>query len=96
MATLEQINNAVRGAAETNFPSTRISRIASKPAMTWTGEDAVEVFIVFADRAATRISGGELMRNLSEVHDRLQSIGEERHPILRYATEDEFDPDGTP
>jgi hypothetical protein len=54
------------------------------------GEDALRVLLVIESGAADRITGATAVDTLVGVQDALEKAGEERLPIIEYATEQEL------
>jgi hypothetical protein len=55
------------------------------------GDPALRITIVLAPGAAASISGEAVLKTLAQISDTLQEQGEERFPILHYATSDELE-----
>ncbi len=92
MLAPEEINRIVKEAASAVYGPAAISRVSSKPVADSYGDDALSVSIVFArgqyDNAKRR---GSALDALSRIDRSLQEHGEERFPILSYATEEELE-----
>lgn len=77
--------------ARKNFGPKRVTRAIAEPAVDLDGDDAWRVTIVLADDAAVdAISGDEVLDNLVQIHERLRQKGDERLPIVHFATEEEL------
>jgi hypothetical protein len=61
-----------------------------EPATDSLGNDAVRLTIVIAPAAVKRLKGEAVLGLLVELRKRLDAAGEERVPILGYATRDEL------
>ena len=92
MLALEDINRIVKEAASAVYGPAAISRVSSKPVANSYGDDALSVSIVFArgQYQGTKRPGSAL-KALSRIDRSLQEHGEERFPILSYATEEELE-----
>ena len=63
-----------------------VDRVFSEPAIDSTGRDALRITIVIQDEALPKISGDAVVDTLVRVQRRLFEAGEERFPIVEYAT----------
>ena len=92
--TLLQRSDVEREAIEvarTNFGARRVTRAIAEPAIDLDGDDAWQVTIVLEnDDAVDAIDGGAVLDNLVQIHERLREKGDERLPIIRFATEEEL------
>ena len=91
MATMQQIEAIVREVAGAQFPSAKISRVITEPGIASTGEGAVRIMIVFDDPVPQLAIGEKFLSALTDIWTRLDQIGEERMPILRYASAHELE-----
>ena len=92
MPPLEDINRIAKEAASAVYGPAAISRVWSKPVADSDGEDALSVNIVIArgQYEGTRRPGAA-SEALSRIDSSLRDHGEERFPILSYATEEELE-----
>jgi hypothetical protein len=92
MLAPEEINRIVKEAASAVYGPAAISRVSSKPVADSYGDDALSVSIVFArgQYEGTK-RPGVASEALSRIDSSLQAHGEERFPILSYATEEELE-----
>ena len=63
----------------------------AEPTATFDGEDAVRITIVLTPEAVDQLAAGDPVDVLSRIWDGLRSAGDERFPILEYATEAELE-----
>jgi hypothetical protein len=93
MASPKEIEDVVRDVAGAKFPGTRIDRVAVEPGIASTGEDAVRILVVFADPVNNHLAiVGGFLDALTDIWTRLEQMGEQRMPILRYAAAHELEP----
>ena len=63
----------------------------AEPTVDLDGDDAWMVTIILTDDAAVdAIDGDAVLDNLVQIHERLRERGDERLPIVRFATEEEL------
>lgn len=92
MLPLEEINRIAKEAASAVYGPAAISRVWSKPVADSYGDDALSVNIVIArgQYEGTKRPGAALAA-LGSITGSLRDHGEERFPILSYATEEELE-----
>jgi hypothetical protein len=92
MLALPEIDRIVKEAASAVYGPHAISRVWSKPVADSYGDDALSVNIVFArgQYEGTRRPGAAL-EALGSITSSLRDHGEERFPILSYATEEDLE-----
>ena len=90
MLALPEIDRIVKEVASAVYGPAAISRVWSKPVADSYGDDALSVNIVFArgQYECTKRPGAALDA-LGSITGSLRDHGEERFPILSYATEEE-------
>jgi len=66
----------------------------SQPTVDSEGRDALRITIVIESGAAARIKGDAALDTLVQIQDRLREAGEERFPIVEYATKEELEESG--
>src|SRR5207253_1742317 len=76
--------------ARKNFGAARVVRAIVEPAVDLDGDDAWRVTIVLAPDAVDAINGDAVLDNLVQIHERLREKGDERLPIVEFATEEEL------
>ena len=92
--TEDKINEIVREVATAKLAPYASGRVISEPTTDSTGQDALRITIVIEPDSARKIKKGAVLDNLVQIHDRLQAAGEERFPIIQYATEEELEVSG--
>lgn len=80
--------------ASANLTGTNISKVISEPFTDSEGRDALRITIVLKPDAVAKIGGEQTLNTLFEINERLQLEGEERFPIIEYATEEELKESG--
>lgn len=88
---MQEIEAIVRDVARTHFPAAKIRRVMVEPGYSSTEEDTVRILMVVEEPVPYSQFGDGILFALSEIWTRLNEIGEERTPILRYASEDELE-----
>jgi hypothetical protein len=58
------------------------------------GRDALRITIVVTQGSTERIEGNAALRTLVEIRDKLQNAGDDRFPIIEYATQKELSESG--
>ena len=90
----KQILKIASEVAKANLSST-FSSTASSTAVDSEGHDALKITIVIKPGAADKIKGDAALDTLVQIQDRLRKAGEERFPIVEYATQKELDEIGS-
>jgi hypothetical protein len=54
------------------------------------GQDALQITIVLTPGSTDAVTGDRALRTLDEIRTQLQRAGEDRLPIVEYATQDEL------
>ncbi len=67
-----------------------VEDVMVEPAIDSLGNDAVRLTIVITPVAVKRLKGDDVLGLLVELRKRLDAAGEERIPLLGYATRDEL------
>ena len=94
MLDLESISDIVQEVTGRNFPSKAVEMIDTQSTTDSEGRDALRITIVLAPGVAGKLKGDAVLDTLVEIQDRLRDAGEERFPIIEYATEDELTTSG--
>ncbi len=76
--------------ARKNFGADHVVRAIVEPAVDLDGDDAWRITIVLDPGAADAIDGDAALDNLVQIHERLRRRGDERLPIVEFATEEEL------
>lgn len=82
-------------AAKAHLGSEHVVRVATEPAIDSEGREALRVTIVIRPGAAKQLGGDAVLDTLVNVQARLQEMGEQRFPIIEYATEEELKQDAS-
>ena len=84
------IDDIVAGAARAKLGKKNFIRAMSEPAIASDGSEALRITLVIEPNAVEALKGGAVIDTLVEIHKRLLDEGEERFPIVEYATESEL------
>lgn len=76
--------------ARLNLGEDNVNGVIVEPAIDDQGNEAVRVTVVLRPGAAERIKGDQALGFLSDLRDKLWESGEQRLPLLSYATEEEL------
>jgi hypothetical protein len=90
MLDLEKVTQISTEIAKANFGSQNVVRIESEPTTDSGGQEALNLLIVVAPGFAEAINGDAVLDTLVQIIDRLQEGGDDRFPIIEYATEEEL------
>lgn len=90
MLDADKINEIIREIAEANLGSGTVDHVLSEPAVDSQGNDALRITIVITPSAASKLVGDPLLDTLLQIQTTLSEKGEERFPIVEYATKDEL------
>ena len=74
--------------------SASIANITSKPFIDSEGHDALRITIVLRPGGLDRIEGDATLDTLIQIQRKLQEAGEDRFPLVEYATEGEIEDGG--
>jgi hypothetical protein len=91
MLAKNEIIKIANDVATANLTSSSVSNIVSEPAIDSEGRDALRITIVIKPGAAAKIKGDAALDTLVQIQDRLRQAGEERFPIVEYATKEELE-----
>ena len=86
-----RINEIVAEVATAYLTSEIVDRVISEPAVDSSGNDAVKITIVIKPNAIERLKGDPVLDALLAIHDKLSEAGDERSPMVEYATQAELD-----
>jgi len=90
----KKIQEIAREIATANLASANISSISSSTGVDSEGHDALRIMIVITPGAEAKITGDAALDTLVEIKERLRREGEERLPIVEYATKEELEAGG--
>jgi hypothetical protein len=85
-----QIDSIVAQVARKNLGQKLVQRTFSDPTIASDGNEALRITIVIAPKAVAKFKGDSVLDTLVQIHDGLLAAGEERFPIVEYATEEEL------
>ena len=91
MLDTDQISQIVTGAVEANTTPNSVRRVMAEPAAAFDGEDAVRITIVLTPEAVKQLAAGDPVDVLVRIWNGLRKAGDDRFPILDYATEAELE-----
>jgi hypothetical protein len=91
MLDTNEIAKIVTQAVEANTAPNSVRRVMAKSGATFDGEDAVMITIVLTPAAVNQLVAGDPGDVLVRIWDGLRSAGDERFPMLEYATEAELE-----
>jgi hypothetical protein len=77
--------------ATANLSSESIESVASAPAIDATGREALRITIVLTPGSSEKIKGDATLNTLFQIQTNLEKAGEERFPIVEYATKEELE-----
>jgi hypothetical protein len=86
----DKIATITKAAATTTLGSESFVDVANTSITDSTGDNALQITIVLTPGSTDEITGERVLRTLSEIRKRLQEAGEERLPIVHYATQEEL------
>lgn len=90
MLELGELRQITEESVRAAFPTDTLDHAEVEPILDSRGEDALRVRIVLRPGAPDRISGESLLRLLVRLRQTFEARGEERAPIVQYATTDEL------
>jgi hypothetical protein len=90
----KKIRQIAREVATANLSSANFTSVLSSPAVDSEGHDALRITIVIKPAAVSKIGGDAVLDTLVQIRNRLLKAGEERFPIIEYATEKELSESG--
>ena len=89
-----KVDQIAREAAAANLTSSAVTGVSSASTTDSEGREALRITIVLEPGAVPKITGDAVLDTLVQIHDRLRKAGEERFPIIEYATEAELQDSG--
>jgi hypothetical protein len=72
-----------------------VTSVVSEPFVDSEGREALRITIVIAPKFSAKIKGDKSLDTLVEIQNRLRKAGEERFPLVEYATEKELKESGS-
>jgi len=96
MLDQDKVDRVALAAASAALARAGVTRVFSEPVIDSTGHQALRITIVLNDATAGRVTGSDALDALVEIETKLIENGEERQPIVEYATEEELKQSGDP
>jgi len=90
MLDYDEISRVVEKAARPALGRKNVVCVFTEPGSDAEGKDALRITIVVTSDAVETLEGDALLKNLLNVHEALWQQGEERTPMVGYATEEEL------
>lgn len=90
MTNEKRIRQIVRQAATANLGSANFTSVINSTATDSTGHEALRIAIVIKPGAETKIKGDAALDTVVQIRDRLRKAGEERFPLVEFATTEEL------
>jgi hypothetical protein len=94
MLDQDKVDRVALAAASAALARARVTRVFSEPVIDSTGHEALRIIIVLNDATADHVTGSDALDALVEIETKLLESGEERQPIVEYATEAELKQSG--
>ena len=91
MLTEAEIDNIAKQVATANLSTANVSGAISTPTTDPDGREALQITIVLTQTPTASIKGSKLLDTLVQIQDQLQQRGEERFPIVKFATRKELE-----
>jgi hypothetical protein len=89
-----EIIRIARRIADANLSSSTISSVHSEPMIGSEGQEMLRIRIILTPGSTDTIKGDAALNTLVEIRNVLQGKGEERFPVVEYATEEELQESG--
>ncbi len=89
MLEAPELQRIARSIVERRIPSVTLESIRAEPFTSSEGEAALRITLVITPETVDSITGEDALKLLVELHDDLLREGEERIPIVEYATADD-------
>ncbi len=96
MFSLTKVNRIVDLAASAVLQPDKLRRVFSDYTTDSDGRDALLLTIVLRTDKAKEVTGDTAVDTIVRIHNDLESFGEERLPIIEFATEAELEADADP
>jgi len=87
---LSQIDEIAGKAASSILKKGGVSRVSSKPTLDSDGKEALEVTVILNNDRSAEVTGDLALDTIVKIGRNLSQSGEERFPIVRFATEEEL------
>jgi hypothetical protein len=86
MLDMETIKRFSTELAKAKFDAENVVRVESEPTANFHGEEALDIRIFVKRGVVERFTGEEVLDTLVQISARLRQSGDERFPIIWYAT----------
>ena len=86
----EALNLLLRQSVAREMGEDNVIRVESAPASDSTGNDNARVTIVLSENAIGRVSNDSVLNAVVSLRERLRALGQDRSPLIQYATESEL------
>lgn len=90
MTKHQKIEDIVSAAVSKNIGDESVGEILTAPTVDSEGREALKITIVIKPGAASRLKGDAVLDTLVQIQKGLSESGEERLPIIEYATKEEI------
>jgi transketolase N-terminal domain/subunit len=91
MLDREKIEQIAKKVAAANLAGAGISAVQSEPFIDSKGHEALRITIVLTPESVASIDGKMTLNTLVQINSELQRAGEERFPLVEYATTAELE-----
>jgi outer membrane protein assembly factor BamA len=85
-----KINQIAKRVATANLSSQNFTSVTSSSTTDSAGNEALQITIVIKPGAESKITGDAALKTLVQMQDKLRRAGEDRFPIIEYATKKEL------
>jgi hypothetical protein len=89
MLETNKLQKLARDIVLRRLPEIKLDRVSTEDFTSSAGEPAVRITLVLTPESVDTISGDDALKLLLDIHDGLAREGEERFPVLEYATADD-------
>lgn len=94
MLDTQKVVQIAREVATANLTSAAVKDVLSEPFTDSEGESSLRITIVLSPGFPDRIKGDDALKTLVGIQTNLLKEGEERFPLVEYATEEELKESG--
>jgi hypothetical protein len=88
-----ELQKLARDIVEKRVPAVHLEQVQTLDTVSSEGEPALRITFVLAPDSADGISGEAALSILLDIHDSLARAGEDRFPLIQYATADDLEGD---
>jgi hypothetical protein len=96
LAPKDAFGRLIRQALSEKLGEDNVVRVEYGPTTDSWGRDALKIMVVVAPDAAQRLANAAVLDALVQLRQRLREMGEDRTPIVQYATEADLEQDAGP